>query len=161
MYILALKLIFLNPKYLALSIGLSAMFLVLLLITAEFLFFEPILSFSFLGDFPNLLLIILTSVLTGIVIPMSIYRIILTRNSVKRSGSGFLGSVIGSIAGVCGCGSIGFSIISTFGAVGGIATAFLSNYEVHLRILAIAILGFAFFSTLKAVSQQCTINPKR
>jgi hypothetical protein len=124
-------------------------FLFLLLTTAEFLFFEPIISFSFLGDYPNLLLIILTSVLTGVVIPMSIYRIALTRKSAKRSGSGFLGSVIGGIAGICGCGSVGFSII---------ATAFLSNYEIHLRLLAIAILGFTFFSTLKSLSQQCTIK---
>jgi hypothetical protein len=91
---------------------------------------------------------------------MSIYRIVLTRKSVKRSSSGFLGSIIGSVAGICGCGSIGFSIISTFGAVGGVATALLSNYEIHLRLLAIAILGFAFFSTLKSLSQQCAINSK-
>ncbi len=157
---LTLKLIFLNPKYLVLSVGLSITFLILLFTTAEFLFFEPILSFSFLGDFPNLILIIATSVLTGIVIPMTIYRIILTRKSIKRSGTGFLGSTIGSIAGVCGCGSIGFSIISTFGAVGGIATAFLSNYEVHLRVLAISILGFTFYSTTKSLSQQCSIKPE-
>ena len=160
MYTLPLKLIFLNPKYLALSIGLTIVFLIMLLTTAEFLFFKPTLSFSFLGDYPNLILIILTSILTGIVIPMSIYRIILTRKSIKRTGSGFLGSIIGSVAGVCGCGSIGFSVISTFGAVGGVATAFLSNYEIPLRILAIAILGFTFFSTTKSLSQQCTIKPK-
>lgn len=160
MFIQTLKLIFLNPKYLVLSVGLTTVFLIFLFTTAEFLFFEPVLSFSFLGDYPNFILIIVTSVLTGIVIPMSVYRIILTRKSVKRSGTGFLGSTIGSIAGVCGCGSIGFSIISTFGAVGGIATAFLSNYEIHLRILAIAILGFTFYSTTKSLSQQCTIKPK-
>jgi hypothetical protein len=158
MYLLALKLIFLNPKYLVLSVGLSITFLILLLTTAEFLFFEPILSFSFLGDYPNFLLIIITSMLTGIVIPMSIYRIILTRKNVKRSGSGFLGSILGGVAGICGCGSIGFSIISTFGVVGGIATTFLSNYEIHLRLVAIAILCFTFFSTLKSLSQQCSIK---
>ena len=160
MYVLTLKLIFLNPKYLALSIGLTVAFLIMLLTTAEFLFFKPILSFSFLGDYPNLILIILTSILTGIVIPMSIYRIVLTRKNVKKSGTGFLGSIIGSIAGVCGCSSIGFSVISTFGAVGGLATAFLSNYEIHFRLLAIVILSFTFYSTTKSLSQQCAIKSK-
>lgn len=158
MYTQVLKLIFLDSKYLALAIGLSTAFMIMLLFTAEFLFFDPILSFSFLDDYPNLALITITSIMTGIVIPMSIYRIVQSRKSVKRSGTGFLGSALGSVAGVCGCGSIGFSIISTFGAIGGIATAFLSNYEIHLRILAIAILGFTFYSTTKSLSQQCSIS---
>jgi hypothetical protein len=158
MYSQVLKLIFLDLRYLALAIGLTTAFLVLLLSTAEFLFFEPVLSFSFLGDYPNLALIITTAAMTGIVIPMSIYRIAQNRKSAKRSGTGFFGSALGSIAGVCGCGSVGFSIISTFGAVGGIATAFLSNYEIHLRILAIAILGFTFYSTTRSLSQQCAIK---
>jgi len=160
MYSQVLKLIFFNSKYLALALGLSVGFLILLLATSEFLFFEPTLSFSTLGDYPDLVLIVITSALTGIVIPMSIYKIILNRKSVKRTGTGFFGSALGSIAGVCGCSSVGFSIVSTFGSVGGLATAFLSNYETPLRILSIAILGFTFYSTARSLSQQCSIKLK-
>ena len=35
---------------------------------------------------------------------------------------------------------IGFAVISTFGSVGATATAFLTNYEIPIRIIAIAIL---------------------
>lgn len=160
MYALVLKLIFFNLKYFAMAVGLSVGFLVLLLATSEYLFFEPTLSFSTLGNYPDIALIVVTAILTGIVIPMSVYRIVLNRKSVKRSGTGFLGSVIGSIAGICGCSSVGFSIISTFGAVGGLATSFLSNYEIPLRILSIAILGFTFYSTTRSLSQQCSIKLK-
>ncbi len=73
------------------------------------------------------------------------------------SGSIF-GSVVGSVAGACSCGPIGFAIISTFGSVGATATAFLTNYETPLRIIAIAILIITFFTTIKSLKIECKIN---
>ena len=60
------------------------------------------------------------------------------------SGS-IVGSIVGSVAGACSCGPVGFAVISTFGSVGATATAFLTNYETPLRIIAIAILIITFF----------------
>jgi len=73
-------------------------------------------------------------------------------------GSGFIGSIIGASAGACSCGSIGFAVISVFGAVGGAATAFLANYEAPLRLLSIAILVATYFYMVKGLTQECKIS---
>lgn len=80
------------------------------------------------------------------------------RIGVRKSGSGFLGSIIGAGAGVCSCGSIGFAVISAFGAVGGTATAFLTNYEIPLRLVSIAILVYTYYVTVKGITAQCKIT---
>jgi hypothetical protein len=49
-------------------------------------------------------------------------------------------------------------VISTFGSVGATATAFLTNYETPLRIIAIAILIITFFTTIKSLKIECKIN---
>ncbi len=76
----------------------------------------------------------------------------------KKMGGGIFGSIIGAAAGACSCGPIGFAVISTFGAVGGVATAFLSNYEIPIRIAAIAILGITYYTTTRSLSVECKIN---
>ena len=72
--------------------------------------------------------------------------------------SGFIGSIIGASAGACSCGSIGFAVISVFGAVGGAATAFLANYEIPLRLLSIAILVGTYFYMVRGLNTECKIK---
>lgn len=72
--------------------------------------------------------------------------------------SGFIGSIIGASAGACSCGSIGFAVISVFGAVGGAATSFLANYEVPLRLLSIAILVATYFYMVRGLTRECKID---
>ena len=59
---------------------------------------------------------------------------------VRKIGSSITGTIIGASAGACSCGPIGFSIITTFGTTGSIASSFLTNYEIPLRLISIAIL---------------------
>ena len=73
-------------------------------------------------------------------------------------GGGFLGSIIGASAGACSCSSVGFAVVSIFGTVGGIATSFLTNYEIPLRLVALGILGYTYYSTTKAISSECKIK---
>jgi hypothetical protein len=73
------------------------------------------------------------------------------------SGSIF-GSIVGSVAGACSCGPIGFAVISTFGSVGATATTFLTNYETPLRIIAIIILLITYFTTIKSLKTECRID---
>jgi hypothetical protein len=73
------------------------------------------------------------------------------------SGSIF-GSIMGSVAGACSCGPIGFAVISTFGSVGATATAFLTNYEIPIRIIAIIILVITYFTTIKSLKSECKVN---
>jgi hypothetical protein len=78
--------------------------------------------------------------------------------SIRKSGGGFLGSIIGASAGACSCGSVGFAVVSAFGAVGGTATAFLTNYEIPLRLVSIAILGYTYYISVKGITAQCKIT---
>ncbi|MCS5528238.1 MAG: hypothetical protein NZ747_03075, partial [Nitrosopumilus sp.] len=75
----------------------------------------------------------------------------------KMSG-GIFGSIVGSVAGACSCGPIGFAVISTFGSVGATATAFLTNYETPLRIIAIVVLLITYFTTIKSLKTECRVN---
>ena len=155
----ALQLVFSNKKYLALSVSIFVVLLIVLSIVSEFIFFSPNFIFYVpIYYITNFSLIVIVSALSGLVISLSIYRIRMLGKTTRRSGRGFLGSIIGVSAGACSCGSIGFAVISTFGAVGGTATAFLTNYELPLRLVSIAILGFTYYTTVKGIMSQCKIN---
>jgi hypothetical protein len=155
----ALKLVFSHRKYLVLSVAIFVGLLIALSIISEFIFLSP----SFLFYVPvygavSFALIVIVSALSGIVISLSIYRIRLMGSAIRRSGAGFLGSIIGASAGACSCGSIGFAIVSAFGAIGGTATAFLTNYEIPLRLVSIAILGYTYYVSAKGITAQCKIT---
>ncbi|VVC06298.1 Uncharacterised protein [uncultured archaeon] len=155
----ALVLVFSNKKYFALAASIFVALLITLSIVSEFIFLSP----NFLFYVPayeiiNFSLIVIVAALSGIVISLSIYRIRLMGTGVRKSGVGFLGSIIGASAGACSCGSIGFAVISIFGAVGGTATAFLTNYEIPLRLVSIAILGYTYYVSVKGITAQCKIT---
>ena len=102
-------------------------------------------------------LIVTVSALSGLVIPMNVYLLRIIRNA-KKMGGGFLGSLVGASAGACSCGPVGFSIISTFGTIGGTTTAFLATYEIPLRVVSLGILGYAYYSTTKSLNDNCKIR---
>jgi hypothetical protein len=158
---LALKTVFSNVKYIGLSIGIFTAMLIPLSYIAEYLFLKPKLVL-FVPDYSafGFVLIIVISTLTAIVLSMGIYRIVMLKSSKKKMSSGFIGSMIGASAGACSCGSIGFAVISVFGAVGGAATSFLANYEVPLRLLSIVILIATYFYMVKGLTAECKINFK-
>ena len=126
---------------------------------SEFLFIEPFIIFHVIEDrIVSFVLIASISLMSAIVIPMNIYRIrTLQKNITKISGS-VLGSIIGASAGICSCGPIGFSIISTFGTVAGTATAFLTNYEIPLRLASLGLLCLVYYTTAKSISIECKIQ---
>jgi hypothetical protein len=154
-----LKLVFSNPRYSILGgIIFTGMFLPLSYL-AEYLFLKPKIVL-FVPDYSafGFVLIVIVSALTGIVLSMGIYRIQILKSSRRKMSSGFIGSIIGASAGACSCGSIGFAVISVFGAVGGAATAFLANYEIPLRLLSIAILVGTYFYMVRGLNTECKIN---
>jgi len=154
-----LKLVFSNPKYSILAgIIFTGMFIPLSYI-AEYLFFKPRLLL-FVPEYSafGFSLVVIVSVLTAVVLCMGIFRIQILKSSKRKISSGFLGSIIGASAGACSCGSIGFAVISVFGAVGGAATAFLANYEIPLRLLSIAILTGTYFYMVRGLNTECKVN---
>jgi hypothetical protein len=154
-----LKLIFSNFKFIALSLIIFLSMMILLLLISEFIFLEPyfvthIPSGSELG----FILITTLSVLSALVIPMNVFRITNLKNSKQKMSGSIFGSIMGSVAGACSCGPIGFAVISTFGSVGATATAFLTNYEIPIRIIAIIILVITYFTTIKSLKSECKVN---
>ncbi len=130
-----------------------------LLVISEYLFLVPYI----IGHIPQgtelgLVLIVILSILSALVIPMNIYRInILKKSKGKMSGSVF-SSFIGSVAGACSCGPIGFAVISTFGSVGATALSFLTNFELPIRVGAIGLLVFTYYTTVKSLKIECSIT---
>ena len=154
-----LKLVFSNLKYSLLAIAIFSTMLVGLLILSEYIFLEPYV----IGHIPSgtefgLILIIALSVLSALVIPLNIYRISIFKGSKKKIGGGLFGSFIGSVAGACSCGPIGFAIISTFGSIGATASSFLTNFEIPIRIIAIGLLCVTFYTTTRSLNLECRID---
>lgn len=155
----ATKLVFSNYRYVGMAVGLFTLMFVLLSALSEYVFFEPYFVFYVADDrLVGFALIIAVSALTALVIPMNVYRVAILRNRSGKAGGGLVGALVGISAGACSCGPVGFAIISTFGTVGGIATSFLTAYEIPLRLVAVGILGFTYFSTTKSLSSECRIK---
>ena len=150
--------VFSNFRYLALfTIFFLGLFLPLIYLT-EYLFFEPYLLF-YVAEYEilNFLSIVLICALTGLVLSMSIFRIRFLSASTKKLRTGLVGSIIGAGAGAC-CGGIGIALISIFGAIGGVATSVLTNFEIPLRVASIAILVFTYFMIVKDLNRECKVK---
>jgi len=156
-----IRLVFTDYRYIILATAIFVGMLILLSIISEFIFLEPyIIAHIPSGGEISFFLILVVSALSGLVLAMNVYRINAFRNSPKKKmGGGIFGSLIGAVAGACSCGPIGFAVISTFGVAGGIATAFLANYEIPIRLVAIAILAYTYYATVKSLAVECKINP--
>jgi len=89
---------------------------------------------------------------------MNIYRVRLLTVKTRKIGGSILGSLIGASAGACSCGPIGFTIITTFGTAGSVATSFLTEYEIPLRLTSIVILLIVLFTTTRSLSFECKIK---
>ncbi len=154
-----LKLVFSSHFYIVFASVIFTFMLIGLLVISEYIFLEPyIIGHIQQGTEFGFVLIVILSILSALVIPMNVYRInILKKSKGKMSGSVF-GSFIGAIAGACSCGPIGFTVISTFGSVGATALAFLTNFELPIRIGAIALLAFTYYATVKLLKIECKVS---
>ena len=133
--------------------------LIPLSILSEFLFIEPFFVIHVIEDRAfSFTLLVAISFMSAVVIPMNIYRIRTLQKSTTKIGGSLLGSIIGAAAGICSCGPIGFSIISTFGTVAVTATAFLTNYEIPLRLASLGLLCLVYYTTAKSISIECKIQ---
>lgn len=155
----AIRLVFSNYSYTSLAVAIFVALLMFLSSLSEYVFFSP--SFVFYVPYDRIIgfvLILTVSCLSGIVIPMNVYRIKTLQNKPKRIGGSFIGAIVGASAGACSCGPIGFAIVSTFGTVGGVATSLLTTYEIPLRVLSTAILLYVYYTTTRSLSINCKIS---
>ena len=153
------KLVFSSTEYAIMAGVIFFGMLIPLLMLSEFIFVEPFFIFHIQSEQEfGFVLILAVSIMSAIVIPMNVYRIKTLQKSTSKIGGGVLGSIIGASAGICSCGPFGFALISTFGAVAGTATAFLSNYEILLRLGSVGLLCLVYYTTTKSISSECKIN---
>ena len=151
--------VFSSYSYVLLAGIIFVSMLIPLSILSEFLFIEPFFVIHVIEDRAfSFTLLVAISFMSAVVIPMNIYRIRTLQKSTTKIGGSLLGSIIGASAGICSCGPIGFSIISTFGTVAGTATAFLTNYEIPLRLASLGLLCLVYYTTAKSISIECKIQ---
>lgn len=157
--LLGMRLVFGEAAYLLLSAALSIILGVILLVLDGLLFISPSLVLylpeALLLDFS---LLVLIAILSGIVSSMFLYRHLNFRTSDLAAGStGLFGSVFGVAAGVCGCSSVGFAIVTSLGAVGSAGTAFVSNFQLPLRIVSLSLLMISLFYANRSLTQCCRL----
>ena len=150
--------IFSNPSYILILIGIFFLLFIPLIIISEFLFLEPFLVFSIYPETTlSFSLIVTLSLFSALAVSMNIYRVKLIKET-KKIGSSIIGTIIGASAGACSCGPIAFSIIATFGTAGSIASSFLTVYEIPIRLTSIGILVIVIFVTTKSLSRECKVK---
>jgi hypothetical protein len=155
----AIKLVFSNYMYIVLAGIVFVGLLIPLSIISEYIFLEPyVVSHIPNGGEIAFFLIVIISALSGLVLSMNVYRIKNFRSTKRKISGGVFGSIVGAAGGACSCGPLGFAIISTFGTAGGIATSFLTNYEIPIRLVGIGILGLTYYFTAKSLSVECKIH---
>ena len=152
------RIVYSNPLYILTSIGIFFLLFIPLISISEFLYFEPFLVFSiYLETIPSFVLIVILSCLSAVAVSLNIYRVKLIKET-KKLGTSILGTIFGASAGACSCGPIAFSLITTFGTAGSIATSFVTVYEIPIRLISIGILTAVVYVTVKSLSRECKIN---
>lgn len=150
---------FSNFKYLVVGALIFVAMFFALSYLSEFVFFEPYFVL-YISEGREFIFgtIIAVSALSALVIPMNVFRIAVYRKRASKISGSLAGTILGISAGACSCGPVGFAIVSTFGTVGGVATSFLTVYEVPLRLLSIAVLGLVYYTTSRSIRQECDIR---
>jgi hypothetical protein len=156
---LSIKIVFSIPTYILIATAVTIPFWVLFNFFDQLIFFEPIWIFYLPEDaVTGFILTTLVSILIGVLISMNIYTIRHSKLKISRK-SLFSGTSLSIISSVCSsCSSIGFLLISTFGSVGIIASNLLTNYQIPLRIISVAILILALYSIHKRIVQSCIMD---
>jgi len=157
----AIKVVFFpNWPYTALAAIVASIFWIIFSVFDQLLFFSPIFVFYLPDDAVlGFLLSTITAVVMGIVVSMNLYLLRHSRGLKMSIGSFFSGSTLSVISSTCAsCSSLGFLLVSIFGGVGVTASTFLSNYQIPLRILSIALLVWALYSISNKLTKSCGLN---
>jgi len=157
----SIKLIFFsNWLYIALAGAISSIFWIIFSVFDQLLFFSPVFVFYLPDDaITGFILSTITAILMGIVVGMNVYIVRHSRNLKIGIGSLFSGSTLSMISSTCAsCSSVGFLLVSTFGGIGVTASTFLSNYQVPLRIMSIALLVWALYSASNKLTKSCVLD---
>lgn len=156
-FLLAFKIVYLsNPLfYIGISITVFTTIWIIFNVFDQLLFFSPILFFYLPDDaIVGFIITNISAALLAVVVSMNIY--IIRNSNLKLDKSLISGSLLGISSSACAsCSSIGFFIISTFGGAGIVATGFLTNYQIPLRLLSICIMVLALYIIHNRITKSC------
>jgi len=156
----AARMVFSNKSYAALAAAIAVTFWTIfnvldgLILLSPFNFYYPMPA----DAVPGFFLSHVTAALVGVVVSMNVYMF---RNLRAKGGKApFLsGSALGTVSSMCaGCSSVGFYLAATFGTAGVAASTFLSNYQLPLRLVAIGLLVWAYYSVHKRIAKSCAVT---
>ena len=158
---LSTKIVFSKWPYTTLAGAIAGIFWIIFNSFDQLLFFFPVLTFYLSSDaILSFIISNITTVLLGMVISMNVY-VFKNLKRLKMIGgtSLFSGSSLSIISSTCAsCSSIGFLLISTFGGVGVTVSAFLSNYQIPLRLISLVLLIWAYYSVTKTLTRSSCIT---
>ncbi len=150
-----IKTVFSNKVYASIAAAIAITFWIFLNVFDQILFFLPVVTF-YLPAYSifGFILSDIIAALVGIVISMSIYALKHTKS--KIGASLFSGPALGIVSGACvSCSSLAFVLASVFGAAGVATSAFLTNYQIPLRLVSIGLLIWAYYSVSLKLTGTC------
>jgi len=153
--------VFSNKVYVLIAVSIAAVFWIFLNVFDQILFFSPVVTF-YLPPYATFGFILsdIIAALVGIVISMSIYTLKHTKS--KISASLFSGPALGIVSGACvSCSSLAFVLASVFGAAGVATSAFLTNYQIPLRLVSIGLLIWSYYSINQKLAGTCASKIQR
>ncbi len=158
---LSARMVFSNKLYIVLAAAATAAFWVIFAALDGLLLFSPFAIYYPIPPeaIPGFLLSNITAPLAGIIISMNTY---MYKNSLRIAGKSFFsGSLLGTASSVCaGCSSLGFYMSTTFGTAGVAASTFLSNYQFPLRLAAIGLLMWSYYTAHRGIVRSCAIGKR-
>src|ERR671918_3113401 len=160
---ISIKIVFSHWAFIALAGTIATIFWIVFNIFEQLLFFSPIVVYYLPEDAINgFILSNITAILLGIVVSMNIYVLKHSSGIKLNATSFFSGSSIGVLSSTCAsCSSLGFLLVSTLGGAGITISTFLSNYQIPLRLLSIALLLWAYYSISIKLTRACKVEPAR
>ncbi len=154
-----MQMVFGSKTYIALAAAISSSFFILFSTLDEYLFFSPMMAFSVPPSAAaNFSLSVAITILLGIVVSMNVYMFRRLQVGSKGIAHWLSGSFIATATAACGCTSLGFAVITTFGGAGILASSLLTNYQIPLKIVSLAILFVAYYSVHRNIVKACMIR---
>ncbi len=158
---MAFMIVFSDKVYVALAAAVAVAFWLVFNILDGILLLSPPAFFYPIPDdaLPGFALSHVTAALVAMVVCMNVY-LFRNMNTGGAKTSLLSGSTLGTVSSMCaGCSSVGFYLAATFGTAGVAASTFLSNYQLPLRLLAIGLLIWAYYSAHRRITKSCSLQP--
>ena len=157
---LSTRMVFSNWPYIVIAAAVVALFWIIFNVLDQLLFFSPVLAFYLPSDaVAGFILSNIMSILMGIVVSMNVYVLRHSKKLKLSVSSLFSASSLSVLSSTCAsCSSLGFVLISTFGGVGVSVSAFLTNYQIPLRVISVLLLIWAYYTIGKKLNESCIIN---